>query len=441
MMRVKQTSGIYLTNFAELERRLARDGHPWLDQLRRAAIEKYARIGLPTTKLEEWKYTNVAPIAKVRFQTASYELGRLSAEKLGHLPVASISEGCSRMVFVNGHYSQQLSSLDLPEAVKAISLAEAIKSQLPAVRAHLARHASYENHAFVALNTAFIEDGAYLEIPSGLILEKPLYLLFISIAGEQATLSHPRSLIVVGSNSQVKIIEGYVGYGSGVYFTNAVTEIIAGENAVVEHCKLQDEGEAAFHIATVQLHQERSSNLIQHSISLGGSLVRNDVSALLDGEGAECTLNGLYLTAGNQHVDNHTVIVHAKPYGTSRELYKGILGGRSTAIFNGSIIVRKGAQRTDARQVNKNLLLSEDAAINSKPQLEINADDVKCSHGTTIGQIERDSLFYLRARGISCEDARNILTYAFANEVLSQMKISQVRSKLEEILFERLSRS
>jgi Fe-S cluster assembly protein SufD len=441
MIGVREKSGIYLTNFVELQQQLAQDGCLWLQPLRRAALERFVKLGLPTTKLEEWKYTSVAPIAKVQFLPAQHEPGRLSVKELMRLPVANISECCSRMAFINGHYSQELSSLDLPEGVKAMSLAEAIKNEIPGVKAHLARHASYENHTFVALNTAFMEDGAYLEIPDGLILEKPVYLLFISIASQQATISHPRNLIVFGSNSQAKIIEGYIGYGDGIYFTNAVTEIVIGENVVVEHYKLQDEGERAFHIATIQSHQERSSSFTGHLISLGGALVRNDVGALLDGEGAECTLNGLYMTAGNQHVDNHTVIVHAKPHGTSRELYKGILSGRSTAVFNGSIIVRKGAQRTDARQVNKNLLLSEDATINSKPQLEINADDVKCSHGTTIGQIERDSLFYLRARGVGQKDARNILTYAFANEVVNQMKVESVRSELEETLFEWLSRS
>ncbi len=442
MIGVKETQNIFLPNFAELEKRVARDGQLWLHPLRKQAFERFVELGFPTTKLEEWKYTSVAPIARLQFQPARY-VDNLTAERLSDFPVADIAfdQECSRLVFVNGHFSRKLSSLDLPQGVKAISLAEAVCTENEIVKAHLARYAKRENaaQAFVALNTAFIEDGAFIEIPDNLILDRPVFLLFVSTAGEQPMASHPRNLIVVGNNSQASIIEGYVGIEDKIYFVNAVTEIVAGENAVVEHYKLQHESLSAFHVATVQAHQARSSNFVSHSISFGGALVRNDTNSTLDGEGAQCTLNGLYLTAGNQHVDNHTMIDHARPHGTSRELYKGILDGNSTAIFNGSIVVRKDAQKTDARQTNKNLLLSEEATVNSKPQLEINADDVKCSHGTTIGHLEEDSIFYLRSRGIGEEQSRNLLIFAFANDVLGQMKVESVRARLEPRLLAQLS--
>jgi Fe-S cluster assembly protein SufD len=246
-------------------------------------------------------------------------------------------------------------------------------------------------------------------------------------------------LIIAGSDSQVSIIEDYLALGIASYFTNAVTEIVAGDNSVIEHYKLQAENEEAFHIATIQVRQARSSSFAQHSISFGGALVRNDVNVALDGEGAECTLNGLYVTARNQHVDNHTVIDHIKPHCTSRELYKGILDDKSSAVFNGSIIVREDAQKTDARQSNKNLLLSEEATINSKPQLEINADDVKCAHGTSIGHLDEDSIYYLRSRGVGLTEARTVLTYGFANDVLNRMKLEAVRVRLECALLAQVS--
>ena len=297
---------------------------------------------------------------------------------------------------------------------------------------------SYQHQAFVALNTAFLEDGAFIEIPRGVTAAAPIYILFVSTADEPNA-SHPRSLILVGDNSQASIIEDYVSLGEATCFTNAVTEIIAGENSVVEHYKLQAENEQAFHISTVQVRQARSSSFTSHSISFGGSLARNDVNVALAGSGAECTLNGLYMTSNKQHVDNHTVVDHLKPHCNSRELYKGILDDRSSAVFNGSVIVRKDAQKTDARQSNKNLLLSEGATINSKPQLEINADDVKCAHGTSIGHLDEDSIYYLRSRGIGLNEARTVLTYGFANDVLNRMKVDAVRVRLECALLARLS--
>ncbi|HSQ20045.1 MAG TPA: Fe-S cluster assembly protein SufD, partial [Blastocatellia bacterium] len=339
---------------------------------------------------------------------------------------------------INGHYSPQLSSPDLPEGLIIGSIASAIKQGRTSVKEHLARHAVYGDQAFVALNTAFLEDGAFIEIPRGITVTAPVYILFVSTADEPIA-SHPRSLIIAGDESQASIIEEYMAVGEAAYFTNAVTEIVAGENSVIEHYKLQDENEEAFHVSTVKVSQCRSSNFTSHSVSLGGALVRNDINVALNGAGAECTLNGLYISANDQHVDNHTVIDHIQPHCTSRELYKGILDDRSSAVFNGSIVVRKYAQKTDARQSNKNLLLSEGATINSKPQLEINADDVKCTHGTSIGHLDEDSIYYLRSRGIGITEARTVLTYGFANDVLNRMKVDAVRVRLECTLLARLS--
>jgi Fe-S cluster assembly protein SufD len=432
MIAVKETPGVFFAHFARLEEKLGREGDSWLHEIRKGAMGRFAELGFPTTKLEEWKFTNVAPIARVPFRAAEFRWDGLAEERLAELPLAhsAFSECCSRIVFINGHYSPQLSSPDLPERLIVGSLASAIKHSTPEVKQHLARYADYEHQAFVALNTAFIEDGAFIEIPRGLAVDTPIYVLFVSTADEPIA-SHPRTLIIVGEDSRASIIEDYLSLGDGSYFTNAVTEIVLGENSVIEHYRLQDENHETFHVSTVQVSQAGSSSFTSHSISFGGALVRNDVSVALDGEGADCTLNGLYIAAGDQHVDNHTVIDHTKPHCSSNELYKGILDDRSSAVFNGAIIVRKDAQKTDARQSNKNLLLSEAASINSKPQLEINADDVKCAHGTTIGHLDEDSIYYLRSRGVGLNDARRVLTYGFANDVINRMKLDAVRVRLE----------
>jgi Fe-S cluster assembly protein SufD len=286
------------------------------------------------------------------------------------------------------------------------------------------------------LNTAFFRDGAFIEIPDGLVLERPIYLLFISTAAGEPSIIQPRNLILAGRESQATIIECYIG-ASGSYFTNSMTELAAGENSFIDSYKITAEG--GFHIGRLQVDQQRDSSFSSNSISLGGPLVRNDLVVALNGEGAQCSLDGLYFAAGREHVDNHTVIDHAKAHCSSREMYKGVLAGKSSAVFNGSIVVRKDAQKTDAKQSNRNLLLSEDAVVNSKPELEIYADDVRCTHGTTIGQIEHDALFYLRSRGIGEEEARDLLTYAFATEILDRIKVAPIRAAVEREMLWRLS--
>jgi Fe-S cluster assembly protein SufD len=266
-------------------------------------------------------------------------------------------------------------------------------------------------------------------------------VIFAATPTDRPVALHPRNLIVCGHGSEVKIIESYVGLGAGVYLQNPVTEISAAPGSVIEHYRIQREGGAAFHVGALAARLERDSNFVSHQLTLGGGLVRNDLQVVLGGEGADCTLNGLYLTDNEQHVDNHTQIDHARPRCASREFYKGILRGRARGVFNGKIIVRKSAQKTDARQTNKNLLLSDEAVVNSQPQLEIHADDVKCSHGSTIGQLDRDALFYLRARGIGEEDARRLLSYGFAADILSRMRVAALRARLEDYLLTRFGRT
>ncbi len=437
----RENQEVYFSSFAELEKELAAGGPSWARQIRREAIERFGELGFPTTHDEEWQYTSVAPITRIPFQPAEYRLNGLTREELDRGPFAHLAG--SRLVFLNGLYCGELSSLEaLPEGVRAGSLAEALRTEAARsgdLEQHLARYAGYQDHAFVALNTAFLRDGAFLQIPKGTVVEQPIYLLFLSTRGERPAVSHPRNLILAGRDSQASLVEGYFSWGQEAYFTNAVTEIVVDENAVIEHYKLQMESDRAFHVATLQVLQERSSSFTDHSVSLGGALVRSDVNVVLDGEGSDCLLNGLYLATGTQHVDNHTKIDHAKAHCNSRELYKGILDGSSSGVFNGGIIVRKDAQKTDAKQSNKNLLLSEDAVINTKPQLQIWADDVRCTHGATIGQIDPDAIFYLRSRGLDRKAARDLLTYAFTNDLLSRMKVEALRARIEAELFARLS--
>lgn len=404
-----------------------------LSARRQIAFDRFAALGFPTTRDEEWKYTSVAPIARATFRLATPEDGR-SLTPDTPLPLGDVTR--CRLVFINGVFAPRLSVVEgLPDGVVVGSLS-AMAQEAEAVERHLARYARWDDRAFVALNTALMTDGAFLYLPRGAVVEEPIHFLFLSIARAEPLVTYPRALIVAEETSQATIVESYVGEPGAVYFTNAVTEIVLAEGAVLDHYRVQRESAAAFHIATQQVYQSRSSTFTTHSVQLGGGLVRNDINAVLDGPGGECTLNGLYVVDGHRHVDNHTAIDHAQPHCNSHELYKGILDGHGTAVFNGKIYVRQGAQKTDAKQTNQNLLLSEDATINTKPQLEIFADDVRCTHGATVGQLDRDALFYLRSRGIGVEAARALLTHAFATDILSRVKVEPLRRELETLLEE-----
>lgn len=398
--------------------------------IRQDAARRFAELGFPTTRDEEWRFTNVSSIAKTQFSAAPSDLNAWEGAQLDQS--LSPNEGGPRLVFINGRYSPELSTQKLPPGIRATRLREAND----AVEAHLARYAAYQDRAFIALNTANFEDGACIEILKGAVVEEPIHLVFFAVGGDVPVISHPRSLVVIGPGSQATVVESYLGHGAK-YFTNAVTEIVAGDHSVVDHYKLQEEDERSSHVATLQVQIGRDANFSTHSISLGGDLVRNDINAVL-AEGSEATVNGLYLASGSQHVDNHTAIDHARPHGTSHELYKGILGGTSAAVFNGKIIVRPGAQKTDAKQTNKNLVLSEGASIHTKPELQIHADDVRCTHGATIGQLDQEAIFYLQSRGIAKEQARDLLMHAFARDIIDRVKVGSLRARLEQILLERL---
>ncbi|MEK6601405.1 MAG: Fe-S cluster assembly protein SufD [Candidatus Binatota bacterium] len=433
MVSVTAAKDFYQAHFSQIEKDCVQNGQSWTRSIRAAAISRFSELGFPTVRDEEWKYTNVAPLAEISFRPASYEVNRATSDLVARARAGLVE--AIQAVFVNGYYSPELSSLGrLPQGVEVGSLAAALGGQAAGVEAHLARYADYQGHAFVALNTALMRDGAFVYVPEGTLVKEPIHLLFISVAGKEAAVSHPRNLIVIGRGGQATIVESYCGVEEELYFTNAVTEIVVGENGVGDHYKVQREGGKAFHIATLQASLERNSNFSSHSISLGGALVRNEVNAVLDGEGGECTLNGLYMVSGGQHVDNHTRIDHVKAHCNSRELYKGVLDGKSRGVFSGKIYVHEGAEKTDAKQTNNNLLLSQEALIDTKPQLEIYNNDVKCAHGSTIGQLDQDAIFYLRSRGISREDACNLLTYAFASDVISRIRIDPMRAQMDELL-------
>ncbi|HJT77979.1 MAG TPA: Fe-S cluster assembly protein SufD [Gemmataceae bacterium] len=431
MTAVTDDRETYLAAFAEFEK--GRREAPPLQRLRQGAIERFAALGFPTTEDEEWRFTNLAPLTRVPFRPAT---GRPPAMTEADLRRLTFSDAdCHRLVFVNGRFAPDLSTRrPLPEGVILGSLAGALRSHADKVEPHLARYADYEEQALTALNTAFFEDGAFLFLPRNQVVDEPIHLVFVSAATGGPTVAHPRNLIVAGVSSQVRLVESYVGLGDEVYFTNAVTEVAAGENARIDHCRLQRESKRAFHIAALQVHQDRCSNFTSQAVTFGGGLVRNDIGSVLDAEGCSCTLNGLYLASGEQHVDNHTLIDHAKPHCESHELYKGILDGKAHGVFNGKIYVRQDAQKTDAKQTNQTLLLSEDATINTKPQLEIFADAVKCTHGATVGQLDAESVFYLRSRGIGQEAARALLTFAFANDIIRRVTVEPMRARLEESL-------
>lgn len=440
MIGISDARDRYLSIFQKIEKEIPPGRRPWVHATRREAIERFEALGFPTTRMEDWRSTSVAPIAEGSFRLPdAHDAGDVTVSDIR--PFRFDPWPGSTLVFVNGCFDPELSRIrPSREGVFAGSLAEAIASRREAVEPHLARIARFADHAFTALNTAFLDDGACVVLPRSAAPDEPIHILHLaSCAG--GVMAHPRTLIVAGEGSRATLLETYAGLDGAASFTNAVTEIAAEDGAVLDHYRVQIEGRAAFHVSTTQALLGRSAALASHSISLGGALARNDVVVTLAGEGADCTLNGLYVVSGRQHVDNHTLIDHAKPHGSSRQLYKGVLGGRSRGVFDGRIIVRKDAQKTDARQVNRNMLLSENALVDTKPQLEINADDVKCTHAATIGQLEPDKLFYLRARGLDEAAARTLLTQGFVQDLLARLRIGVLRAGLESMIFNRFDRA
>lgn len=423
--------------FREMRDNQRDSGVAWFDRLRRTSLERFEELGFPTVKDEEWKYTNVAPIARMDFNSSA-PVDAAADNELIDLGVVEARE--SQLVFVNGRLRNDLSSLAaLPEGVVAIDLAEAITDTRvkEMVWKHLAQEADYVVEGFVALNTALMSQGAFVLIPKGVTVTVPLHLQFISDGAERS--SFPRVLLIAEENSSATLIESYVSTNEAQYFTNAVVEIVLKDGAKLEHYKVQRESPKSFHIATTAADLGAAASYDSTTITFGAQLSRHEINVRMDHEGAECWVDGLYVVTTDQHADTHSLIDHRKPHCTSHQLYKGILDGKSRAVFNGKVLVRHDAQKTDAMQTNKNLLLSNDARVDTKPQLEILADDVKCAHGAAVGQISEEELFYLEARGIHTDLARNLLTYGFAEEVIGKIKIDSIRAQLDEAVLNRLN--
>lgn len=428
----------YLEEFREFENSLNGGSSAPIHSLRKEAIDNFSNLDFPDTKNEEWKYTNIAPLLKKGFRPVFENTGA-GAEQVRKYLFNELEH--SLLVFVNGHFDSGLSKIkDLPGGVVAGSIADAIKDNSPVVEKHFGKYADFKNQIFTALSTAYTQDGAFVFVPDGKVLEDAIHILFLTTGGDDNILTQPRNLFVAGKNSQVTVIEHYASEAESVYFTNAVTEIFAGENSVIDHVKLQEESLNSFHVARMEVDQEKNSNFTSHSISLGGEITRNDFNSRFNDEGGECMLNGLFLTRASQLFDVHSLIDHAKPHCNSHEHYKGILDDKSRGVFNGKVIVRQDAQKTNAFQENNNIILSDDALINTKPQLEIFADDVKCSHGATIGQLDEEALFYLKSRGIGEETSMSILIHAFASDVIKSIRVGAIKDYVEKILSDRFDR-
>jgi Fe-S cluster assembly protein SufD len=411
------------------------DNEPeWLVALRRSAWDRFNKAGLPTTRNEDWRFTSVAPITQATFARGSVLAKRTIAPELIdglRLP------GTTELVFVNGYLVPALSDIK-GAGLTVASLVQTLRRQGTDLPKMLGQIAGFGQNGFTALNTALFTDGTVIRVRSGQKAPKPLHLLYISLPGAQPTVSYPRVLVVAEQSSEVTVIETYSGPPEEQYFTNAVTEISVGDNAAVEHIRIQRESERAFHIATVEARQGRDSRFRSFSLAMGGGLARANIYSIMDGPGSDCSMNGLYLLHGTQHIDHQTRIDHAQPNCTSREIYKGVLDGTSHGVFNGKVFVRPVAQKTDGKQTNNNLLLSDGAKVDTKPQLEIFADDVKCTHGATVGRLDDLAVFYLESRGIRKSLARKLLTYGFAADVLGTIPHEEIRQRLERLVFHRL---
>ncbi|HEX6717407.1 MAG TPA: Fe-S cluster assembly protein SufD [Pyrinomonadaceae bacterium] len=410
----------------------------WLELVRSSAMDRFEQIGFPSVKDEEWKYTNLAALAKEDFVPAlgSGEIAVADVNRFAYPETAN-----AHLVVVNGFLREDLSITTGLQDVVAIDLFSAVADARynKLVRKYLARNAGYHNNGLTALNTAFLQSGVFLWIPKNVKLETPLQITFVADAENGA--SFPRLLVVAEENSSATLIESYFPNNGGRYFTNAIAEIVLKDGAQLEHYRLQRESKNAFHVSMTSAELGRSSRYNTTSINLGAQLSRHDISVVMDHEGAETSVDGLYMVESGQHTDTHSVIDHKQPHCTSHQLYKGILDGNGRAVFNGKIFVRHGAQKTDAMQTNKNLLLSDKAHVDTKPQLEIFADDVKCAHGAAVGQIDEEELFYLETRGLNPELGRSLLTYGFAEEVVEKIKIESIRSQLNETVLRQLHTS
>ncbi|MFN3872730.1 MAG: Fe-S cluster assembly protein SufD [Ignavibacterium sp.] len=427
----------FIENFQTFEKSLNGEKTEAFHKKRKDALTKFSSLNIPTLKDEEWKYTNISPVIKHIFSivppktdVAPEIIGKFLFDNLEH----------HLLVFINGEFRKDLSRLsELPNGVEVGSLSTAIKNNHPVLLKHFGKYAEDSNNLFTALNSAYTKDGAFIFVSKGKIVEDPIHIIFLNTSGEEKFITQPRNLFIAEDNSQVSVIEQYASDSDGIYLSNTVTEIYVGENAVVDHIKLQEESLKSFHIGRMEVDQERNSNFSSHLISTGAEFSRNEFTTRFNGEGGESMLNGLFMISENQFFDAHTMIDHAMPRCNSHEHYKGILQDKARGVFNGKVMVRPDAQKTNAFQENNSILLSDDAVMNSKPQLEIFADDVKCSHGATVGKLDEEAKFYLKSRGIGEEAATAILIHAFASDVIKTIKIEPLREYLEEIITKRFN--
>jgi Fe-S cluster assembly protein SufD len=430
----------YLAGFEAFTSNGGKDAPQWARSLRLSAITRFEELGFPTTKNEDWHFTSVAPIAEREFEPL---VGRGVVTGVSRADLAPFTFGGDdwhTLVFLNGRFNAALSgTTSLPDGVSVMPIARAYDELPLLLEQHLGRIASIDAHTFTALNTAFINDGAVVHVSKDVAVEKPIHLLFVSDAGATNGVAQPRNLIVLDRFAKATVMESYAALpgAKGEYFTNAVTEAVLADGATLTHLKLQRESELAYHVGTFDVRQGRDSHLVSFSFAIGGALSRTNVYTELRGEGCGATLNGLYLGDGTQHIDHQTRIEHVEPNCYSRELYKGILDGSAHGVFNGKVFVHPAAQKTDGKQTNNTLLLSEKAQIDTKPQLEIFADDVKCTHGATVGRLDDTALFYMKSRGVNARTARELLTYAFAADVLETIELQAVKEGLELAVLQR----
>ena len=423
----------YLDQFDEFIRSDAKSAPDWLNAKRRAAIEHFAALGFPTTKNEDWHFTSVSAIAEREFTFVNAKTGDVSAADIQ--PFLFGDDSWHTVVFVNGRYTPKLSRLPNHQGgARVYALADAPPELTQLIGSIVT---DVDKHAFTALNTAFMADGVVIHVPKDVVVSHPIHVLFVTDTHAAKTVAYPRNLFVVDRNARATVLESYVSLGDAAHFTNAVTEVRVGDGATLEHYKIQREGRRAFHVGTIEAVQDRNSHYVSFSFATGAALSRTNIYAKLAGEGCGSTLNGLYMLDGEQHGDHQTRIEHAEPNCFSREVYKGVLDGRSHGVFNGKVYVHPIAQKTDGKQTNNTLLLSREAQVDTKPQLEIFADDVKCTHGATVGRLDEMALFYMKSRGVDAETARRLLIYAFAADVLETIEQVSVREALERSTLER----
>lgn len=427
----------YQADFVHFQKSLT-NGAAWLNEMRQAGVESFSKLGFPTATRgnEDWRFTNVGPIANRQF---AYPFEQAAVDAAQVKALSPWDDGWVNLVFVDGRFDQGLSTPAMNRKGPYIgNLAALSAAGQAAARQHLGRHVDAAKNGFAAVNTAFVRDGAFVALPDGAADLPPVHLVFVASRRPQPSVAYPRILVVAGRNSKATLLESYVTLADGAYFTDGVAEVILQEGAQMQHYRLMREAAEAFHIGTTHVRQEKDSTFTSISFARGAAIARNQLHVALDAPGASCFIKGLYLTDGTQHIDNNINIDHLKPHTTSDLYFKGILADRSRAVFSGRVIVHKNAQKAYALQSDKNLLLSDGARINTKPSLEIYADDVQCKHGATAGAVAEEAIFYMQARGLDVETATMYLVQGFAREVIDQIKLDGFRQYLERYFIESL---